>query len=110
MRSAALEELVRRCEADGVRARRIDVDYASHSAQVEAIAASLVEALAGIEPRSSSIAFFSTVTGELVDTASLDAEYWYRNIRQTGAVRAGRAQCCASRGIGCSSSPVRIRC
>ena len=41
-------------------------------------------------PASTRTAFFSTVTGELVDTATLDADYWYRNIRQTVAVRPGR--------------------
>src|ERR1700723_321661 len=61
----ACEELIARCEADNVRARRIDVDYASHSAQVDTIHDALVQALAGIEPHSSSVAFFSTVTGEL---------------------------------------------
>ncbi|MBI0300315.1 SDR family NAD(P)-dependent oxidoreductase, partial [Streptomyces sp. PRKS01-29] len=34
-------------------------------------------------PRSSEVPFYSTVSGELVDTAGLDAEYWYRNLRQT---------------------------
>ena len=34
---AALDELVAECEADDVRARRIAVDYASHSVQVDAI-------------------------------------------------------------------------
>ena len=91
----ALAELMRRCEADNVRARKIDVDYASHSVQVDAIRAALAEALTGIEPRSSSVAFFSTVTGELTDTAGLDADYWYRSIRQTvqfeRAVRSARA-------------------
>ena len=90
----ALEELMRRCEADNVRARRIDVDYASHSAQVDAIREPLVQALAGIEPHSSSVAFFSTVTGELMDTAGLTADYWYQSIRQTvqfeQAVRSAR--------------------
>jgi polyketide synthase 7 len=33
----ALDELVRRCESEDVRARRIDVDYASHSAQLDPI-------------------------------------------------------------------------
>ena len=51
--------------------------------QVEAIRDQLVAALADIEPRSSRTAFFSTVTGDVVDTAGLDADYWYRNIRQT---------------------------
>jgi polyketide synthase 7 len=91
---SALEELILRCEADNVRARKIDVDYASHSAQVDAVHDALAQALAGIEPQSSSIAFFSTVTGELMDTAGLNAEYWYQSIRQTvqfeHAVRSAR--------------------
>ncbi|BBX73638.1 polyketide synthase [Mycobacterium shinjukuense] len=79
----ALEELLSRCAADNIRARRIDVDYASHSAQVGAIRDDLAAALHGIESRSSPVAFFSTVTGELMDTAGLTADYWYRSIRQT---------------------------
>ncbi|WP_336924257.1 acyltransferase domain-containing protein, partial [Streptomyces sp. JWR5-1] len=35
----ALEELLTACERDEVRARRVEVDYASHSAHVEAIEA-----------------------------------------------------------------------
>ncbi len=88
----AVEQVMVRAEAAGVRARRVDVDYASHSAQVEPIREPLGEALAGITPRSSGVAFFSTVSGGLVDTAGLDADYWFRSIRQTvqfeGAVRA----------------------
>ena len=80
---AALDELVRQCEALEIRARRIDVDYASHSVRVEPIRDELLASLAGIEPSSTRTAFFSTVTGDLVDTATLDADYWYRNIRQT---------------------------
>ncbi|MGB9222525.1 SDR family NAD(P)-dependent oxidoreductase, partial [Mycobacterium sp.] len=79
---AALDQLIARCEAEGVRARRIDVDYASHSVAVDAIREPLAEALSGIEARSSSLAFFSTVTGELMDTVGLGAEYWYQSIRQ----------------------------
>ncbi|ORV85986.1 polyketide synthase [Mycobacterium interjectum] len=80
---AALDELVAFCADLELRTRRIDVDYASHSVEVEAIRGELAEALAGIEPRSSRTAFFSTVTGNRLDTAGLDAEYWYRNVRQT---------------------------
>jgi acyl transferase domain-containing protein len=103
---AALEELVRRCEADGVRARRIDVDYASHSAQVDAIREPLVQALAGIVPRSSSVAFFSTATGEFMDTAGLDADYWYQSIRRTVQFdRAVRSACDAGYRVFIESSP-----
>jgi len=79
----ALDELLAACEADGVRARRISVDYASHSAHVDAIREPLLAVLRDISPRTSRTAFYSTVTGEPLDTATLDAEYWYRNLRQT---------------------------
>ncbi|MBI0299888.1 SDR family NAD(P)-dependent oxidoreductase, partial [Streptomyces sp. PRKS01-29] len=79
----ALEELLAGCEAEGVRARRVPVDYASHCAHVEAIEDELQRILAGIAPRSSSVPFYSTVTGGVLDTAGLDAGYWYRNLRQT---------------------------
>ncbi|ORV61713.1 polyketide synthase [Mycobacterium europaeum] len=80
---AALEELVGFCADLELRTRRIDVDYASHSVEVEAIRDELIQALDGIEPNSCRVAFFSTVTGNRLDTAGLDAAYWYRNIRQT---------------------------
>jgi mycoketide-CoA synthase len=80
---AVLEELIGFCADLDLRTRRIDVDYASHSVEVEAIRGELVELLTGIEPRSSRTVFFSTVTGSRLDTVGLDAEYWYRNIRQT---------------------------
>src|SRR5262249_41012932 len=40
-------------------------------------------AIADIKPRSSSMTFFSTVTGGPMDTAGLDPGYWFRSIRQT---------------------------
>ncbi|MEE1757447.1 type I polyketide synthase [Streptomyces sp. SP18CS02] len=78
----ALEELLAACAAQGTRAKRIPVSYAAHSAQVEAIREPLLEALSGIEPRPAGLPFYSTVTGELLDTRELDAEYWYRNLRE----------------------------
>ncbi|WP_432046544.1 type I polyketide synthase [Streptomyces asiaticus] len=81
----AVEELLAVCEAEGVRARRVSVDYASHCAHVEAIEAELERSLAGITPRPSSVPFYSTVTGGVLDTVELDARYWYRNLR--GRVR-----------------------
>ncbi|MBO0855773.1 MAG: SDR family NAD(P)-dependent oxidoreductase, partial [Nocardia sp.] len=93
---AALDELVAGCEVRGVRARRVEVDYASHSPAMEGIRDELIAVLSGIEPRSCDVAFFSTVTGKQCDTAELDAEYWYRNIRQTvefeAAVRSAGGQ------------------
>ncbi|MFI1801606.1 type I polyketide synthase, partial [Streptomyces sp. NPDC020379] len=79
----ALDELLAGCEADGIRARRVAVDYASHCAHVEEIESALLRDLAGISPRPASVPFYSTVTGGVLETGALDAAYWYRNLRQT---------------------------
>ena len=79
----ALAELQGRCERDGVRDQPIAVDYAAHSAQIEALRGELSEAFAPISPQAAEIPFHSTVTGEPLDTAELGPEYWYRNLRQT---------------------------
>ncbi|HEY0697183.1 MAG TPA: type I polyketide synthase, partial [Micromonospora sp.] len=76
----ALDTLLAGCVAEEIRAKRIAVDYASHSTHVEAIRDELLTALADITPRTSEIPFHSTVVGELVDTVLLDADYWYRNL------------------------------
>ncbi|MEV7870537.1 type I polyketide synthase [Streptomyces sp. NPDC088124] len=79
----ALAAFVAGCEADGIRARRLPVDFASHSAAVEPLRRELADALADITPVAGEAAFYSTVTGGLFDTRGLDADYWYRNLRQT---------------------------
>ncbi|WP_410671436.1 SDR family NAD(P)-dependent oxidoreductase [Amycolatopsis sp. cmx-4-68] len=79
----ALDELMDHCETAGIRAKRVPVDYASHSAHVEAIEAELLELLAPIRPQTSEIPFYSTVTGEPIDTATAGARYWYDNLRNT---------------------------
>ncbi|WP_406403276.1 type I polyketide synthase [Streptomyces uncialis] len=85
----AVAELVEQLVQEGIRARRIEVDYASHSAHVEDVREQLLSDLAGIAPVTGSVPFFSTVTGGWLDTASLDASYWFRNLRET--VRFGEA-------------------
>ncbi|MGW4080733.1 type I polyketide synthase, partial [Streptomyces asiaticus] len=79
----ALDELLAACEAEEIRARRVPVDYASHSAHVESLEDEIRRTLAGIAPRASSVPFHSTVTGGVLDTTELDAGYWYRNLRAT---------------------------
>ena len=82
------ESLLGECERRGVRARRVAVDYASHSAQVDQLRDHLMQALRTdrtppVETGSSRAAFYSTVTGTVLDPAGLDADYWYRNLRDT---------------------------
>ncbi|MEW2404488.1 type I polyketide synthase, partial [Streptomyces sp. NPDC046862] len=78
-----LDEVIAEAAGRDVRARRIDVDYASHSAQVERIHAELLAVLADLAPSASEVPFYSTVTADWLDTKGLDAEYWYRNLRST---------------------------
>ncbi|MEV0758465.1 beta-ketoacyl synthase N-terminal-like domain-containing protein, partial [Streptosporangium sp. NPDC050280] len=78
----ALDELLERLVADGVRARKIPIDYPSHSAYVEPLRERILADLEGIAPRSAEVPFYSTVTGEPIDTAELDAGYWYANLRR----------------------------
>ncbi|MEU2666475.1 type I polyketide synthase [Micromonospora sp. NPDC007220] len=79
----ALDELLAECQRDGVRAKRIDVDYASHSAYVEELHEELREVLAGLEPRRPEVPLYSTVDDRWLDDVAMDAGYWYRNLRQT---------------------------
>ncbi|WP_007025404.1 type I polyketide synthase, partial [Saccharomonospora iraqiensis] len=79
----ALDELLAGCEADGTRAKRIAVDYASHSAQVEDLRAELLDVLAPIRARAGSIPLRSTLTGRTEDGSALGAEYWFDNLRGT---------------------------
>ncbi|MEU1631167.1 type I polyketide synthase, partial [Streptomyces sp. NPDC020096] len=79
----ALDELIGACEEEDVRARRVPVDYASHSAHVERIRDDIRKALSSIRPVPGEVPFYSTVTAGSIDTAGLDADYWYRNLRET---------------------------
>ncbi|MER5867394.1 type I polyketide synthase [Kitasatospora sp. NPDC002040] len=80
---AALAELAAGYQAEGVRTRPVNIDYASHSVQTEALRGELLELLAPVTPRPGEVPLLSTVTGDWQDTAGLDADYWYRNLRST---------------------------
>ena len=79
---AALEELAAACAAEGMRTRRVEVDYASHCAQVEAVREDIITGLAGITPGRARVPLWSTVTGRPEDGTGLDGGYWYANLRE----------------------------
>ncbi|RZL83924.1 MAG: SDR family NAD(P)-dependent oxidoreductase [Rhodococcus sp. (in: high G+C Gram-positive bacteria)] len=78
----ALDTLVAQWQGDGVQARRIAVEYASHCADVSVLREPILDALSAITPRRSRIPFYSAVTGGALDGTALDADYWYRNLRR----------------------------
>ncbi|WP_031486281.1 type I polyketide synthase [Streptomyces bicolor] len=77
----AVEALLADLERRQVFVRRLDVDYASHSARVEPVRATILEELDGVTTCPTSVAWYSTVTGEPV-TEELEADYWYTNLRE----------------------------
>jgi acyl transferase domain-containing protein len=81
--AAAIAELHETCTAEGIRSRVIQVDYASHSPHVAQIRDDLRCLLADIKPMKAAVRFYSTLEQRFVeDTTTLDADYWYRNLRQ----------------------------
>lgn len=86
---AALESLLAERE---VFFRRLGLDYAFHSPAMDGIEAVVTKSLAELQPRSTRVPFFSTVTGTPLAGNRLDAHYWWRNIREPvqfeGAIRA----------------------
>ncbi len=97
----ALDELLAQCAAEGVPARKVPgAVAASHSVHIEALREELLEGFATISPRSGEIPFHSTVTGELLDTAELDAEVLVPQWAADGAARASDQRVARRRSPG----------
>ncbi|MFD2264877.1 SDR family NAD(P)-dependent oxidoreductase [Lacibacterium aquatile] len=62
--------------------RLLDIDYAFHSAAMEPTKAGLLGDLKSLKPSATRLPFSSTVTGGLIEGEQLDADYWWKNIRQ----------------------------
>ena len=106
---AAVAEFAAGCEADGVRARVLPVDYASHGPQVDKLREEILSLLAGISPQPTRLPMVSALTGEQVQGPELDAEYWYASLRAPVEFeRAVRAL--AAPGTACSSRCPRTPC
>ena len=102
---AALDALLETLAAEGVWVRRIPVDYPSHSAAVERLEQRLLADLAPIAPVTSEIAFYSTLEGEPIDTAALDAELLVPQPAQPGALRADDRAAARADGAGLFIEP-----
>ena len=79
----AIAAVVRTLAERDVFARVLGVACAFHGPQMDPLRPELVEALAGIVPRTPVIPLVSTVTGRFVAGPELDAPYWGRNLRET---------------------------
>nr|WP_226857330.1 SDR family NAD(P)-dependent oxidoreductase [Acidithiobacillus concretivorus] len=79
---AALGELEKKLRTQGVGHKRLDIDYPFHSACMDPLQAELMEVLQDLKPQATQIPFVSAVSGTVLAGEALNADYWWRNIRQ----------------------------
>ncbi|MDC0749535.1 type I polyketide synthase [Polyangium mundeleinium] len=80
---AAVEEVLAALETKGVFCRRVKVDVASHSPQVDGLQGDLLALLDDVRPSSGALPMRSTVTGQLLRGDELGSLYWWDNLRQS---------------------------
>ncbi|MCU0488763.1 MAG: acyltransferase domain-containing protein, partial [Anaerolineales bacterium] len=78
---ATIDQIVGDLDRQGVFARRVKVDVASHSVQMEPLRAELVSGLSGLQPQTGLIPVYSTVLSRMVDGSELTEQYWGYNLR-----------------------------
>ncbi len=81
-RENALAHFEAALSARSIWFRRLALDYAFHSPAMDPIRDALIEALADLSPCESAVPFYSTVSGSLLSGSALNADYWWRNVRQ----------------------------
>ncbi|WP_258348931.1 non-ribosomal peptide synthetase/type I polyketide synthase [Saccharopolyspora gregorii] len=83
-----LRALAAELEAEHVFARQLDVRVPYHSARMDPIKDELLAALAGIRPQEARVPLHLTATEDRARGPELDAEYWWRNVREPVRFRA----------------------
>ncbi|MFH0180523.1 SDR family NAD(P)-dependent oxidoreductase [Streptomyces cacaoi] len=79
---AALAELGRQLSVRGVFFRELDLDYAFHSRHMDPVQQQILRPLRSLRPRPGRLPLASTVTGSILGGDKLDADYWWRNVRE----------------------------
>ena len=91
--AATLGSVLGTLESEGVFVRRLPIDYAFHTYQMDIIHGELLASLADIRPVSGKIPIISTVTGAEIDGSRMGAEYWWSNVRQPVRFAQGIESC-----------------
>ncbi|QQQ79518.1 SDR family NAD(P)-dependent oxidoreductase [Saccharothrix sp. 6-C] len=97
--AGAVTRLVEKLIANDVFARELDLDYAFHSPAMDPVEDRVRTGLAGVRSAEPEIPMLSTVTGMPVRAGELDADYWWRNVRQPVLFHQA-ASALAEQGIG----------
>ncbi len=78
----SLEAMAAELELDGIFARFVQVDHPFHHPLMQPASEALEEALQDLTPKSETVPFYSTVTGQQRRGAGCDAAHWGRGVRQ----------------------------
>jgi len=76
-----LADISAQLEAKDVFCRRLKVDVASHSPQMDTLLSEIETSLADLKPRPETVPIYSTVNGVRASGTEFDARYWARNLR-----------------------------
>jgi acyl transferase domain-containing protein/NADPH:quinone reductase-like Zn-dependent oxidoreductase/acyl carrier protein len=77
-----LRDIAHQLEGEGTFCRLLQVDVPYHSPLMDALQEELLASLAHLRPSTPELPLYSTVTGQPVEAAELDADYWWRNVRR----------------------------
>lgn len=76
-----INQLTRVFETQQRFCRQVKIGFASHSPQMDQFHNELIDTLADIQHQPATVPFYSTVTGELLDSQTLTTAYWWKNLR-----------------------------
>ncbi len=96
----ALETLRDRLTDEGKFVRILPLNYPFHTKAMDTIKGPLLLRLNGLAPSAGDIPFISTVTGATIDGATLNGDYWWRNVRAPVQFEAAIAHALADHDIG----------
>jgi acyl transferase domain-containing protein/NADPH:quinone reductase-like Zn-dependent oxidoreductase/SAM-dependent methyltransferase/acyl carrier protein len=99
--AGALETLRARLTEQGKFARVLALNYPFHSTAMEPIRDGLLSRLAELTPTTAKIPFVSTIAGTTLPGTELDANYWWRNIREPVRFAAAVDHVLRDQGITC---------
>ncbi|WP_240510035.1 acyltransferase domain-containing protein, partial [Streptomyces malaysiense] len=77
-----IDQLLHHCTTHHIHARKIPVDYASHSPHIDPLHHTIQQALTHITPQPTTTTYCSGMTGTIIDTTTLTGDYWFTSMRQ----------------------------
>ena len=87
-----MKRLTEQLTARGAAVRQLPVDFAFHSAQMDACRSQLLDALGALRPQAPKVPLISTVRGRWCERDDYDATYWGRNVREPVLLAPGIAE------------------